>query len=241
MVEQGKRYLEHVYSKGKVVHGDYTHRLTDEIVSRFISREVCEGGRLSMLDVGCGMGGQAKAFSRYFTMYGTDISDKASELFEESAVPFTFKACNFEIERLPFPDDFFCIIFSKSLIEHINNTDKLMADMYRVLKPGGICILMTPAWETQYKHFYDDYTHVKPFTRHGLRSALCVNNFSNVNVTEFYQLPYVWKYPFLKILPIVISKIFPDSFKFKGSNRSTARKWIRFSKETMLLGFGKKS
>ena len=34
-------------------------------------------------------------------------------------------------------DNFFDIVYSKSVIEHFHNPDKLISEMYRVLKPGG--------------------------------------------------------------------------------------------------------
>lgn len=136
-------------------------------------------------------------------------------------------------DNLPYPNDSFDIIFSKSVIEHINNTDHLLKEILRVLKPGGKLIILTPAWEYNYKDFFNDYTHVKPFHRKGLQDALKINYFSDVKVEYFYHLPLLWKYPFLKFGAKIISLLSP--FKWKDKDESKHRVWIRFSQEIQLL------
>jgi hypothetical protein len=88
------------------------------------------------------------------------------------------------------------------------------------------------------KNFYDDYTHVKPFTIKSFYSALKINGFENIKVSYFRQLPIIWKLPFFEFTCDIISLVFPESFKWKNKlDRNTKdRKWIRFSKEKMLLG-----
>jgi len=98
---------------------------------------------------------------------------------------------------------------------------------------------MTPDWRSQFKIFYNDYTHVRPFTRKGLQNALIIHGFSNVVCKYFYQLPLLWKYPFLNTFRFFIA-ILPDSFKWKDKNQTKHIKLIRFSKERMLLSVGTK-
>ena len=71
-------------------------------------------------------------------------------------------------------------IFSKSVIEHVENADNILSETYRVLKQNGIIIFLTPDWGTQYKVFWDDYTHVKAWTRKALQNALLIHNFNNI-------------------------------------------------------------
>ena len=44
----------------------------------------------------------------------------------------------------------------------------MFKEAYRVLKPSGILINLTPEWKYIYKSFYDDYTHRTPFTKKSL-------------------------------------------------------------------------
>ena len=50
-------------------------------------------------------------------------------------------------DPLPFPNDYFDAVFSKSVIEHITNTEHYIKEMRRVPKPGGRLVLMVPDWE----------------------------------------------------------------------------------------------
>ena len=117
---------------------------------------------------------------------------------------------------------------------------KAISELIRVLKPGGIAVIMTPDWKSQLNFFWDDYTHVKAFTRKSLQNALKINGFSNVSCEYFLQLPFVWKYPYLKFITKIIS-ILPDTLKWTDKEESKPKKLIRFSKEGMLLAIGFKN
>lgn len=63
---------------------------------------------------------------------------------------------------LPFlPDNSVDELFSKHLLEHIENLEQLIKEIYRVLKPGGIHRAIVPHFSNP--HFYSDYTHRRFF------------------------------------------------------------------------------
>jgi ubiquinone/menaquinone biosynthesis C-methylase UbiE len=207
---------------------DYPQKLCDYISSRFFRNK----GRL--LDVGCGRGMHLKCFSENkLECYGVDLRN-------ECIKEFVVKECNVEKDNIPFYDNFFDYVYSKSLIEHVVNVDNFFSNVLRVLKPGGIFVCMTPDWKSQMSHFFDDYTHVHPFTRKSLRDALSINGFKDATCEYFYQLPFIWKYPCLKFVPIVVSAATTQNMKWKNEHERNGedRKLIRFSKEKMLLACG---
>ena len=144
---------------------------------------------------------------------------------------FEVKICNVEEEKLPFDDDTFDIIYSKSFIEHLYYPEKYLEEAYRVLKPGGILITLVPDWESNFKTYFDDFTHRSPFTYVSLKDVYLMNGFKNVKVFKFRQLPLIWKFPFLNYLSMVIAPFVPIRSKIK---------FLRWSKELMLIGSGKK-
>lgn len=187
---------------------------------------------LKLLELGCGKGEYLSIFKNLeIEIYGLD-----KEKFDNN---LNMAQCDFENHNFPSPDNYFDIVFSKSTIEHVYNTDNFLSECYRVLKPNGKIIILTPDWESQHKDFYHDYTHVKPFTYRGLRDVLLIHNFKNVKVEKFYQLPILWKYPQLKILT-KLTTLLPNSWKWKDKEERIHNVWIRFSKELMLLGVGEK-
>jgi len=222
-------YVNIMYPKDD--KNQYPDHLCEYLYNRFMKRY--DKKKIRFLDIGTGRGTHLTRFMKHVKgdFYGIDL--------EKSKIPGAkIKSCNLENQPLPFEDDFFDIIFSKSVIEHVKNTENFMREIYRVLKPAGVLILMAPDWQSQMKNFYDDHTHVKPFTKKSLESALRIHNFKNIEVDLFIQLPIVWRYPKLKYLCSVISFIFPEDFKWKKScqgRNTNDRKIIRFSKEKMLL------
>lgn len=47
-------------------------------------------------------------------------------------------------EDLAFPDSCFDVALCSDVIEHLRRPERCLAEMFRVLKPGGIAILTTP-------------------------------------------------------------------------------------------------
>ncbi len=234
MVDSKNTYIDEVYKNIDISKDDYMFKLADEILFNVLKLKFDNEEKKRMLDIGCGKGFSSVAFSKYFNVTGVDISNVAVETLGEINIPFEFNKLNLEKDKLPIQDNSFDLIFSKSVVENISNIDYFFSEIKRVLNPGGNLVLMTPAWETHYRAFFDDCTHVRPYTKHGLKMLLKLNNFSNVEVCEFYQLPFIWKWPFLKFVPKVVS-LLPDRYKWKDNDRSRQNKFIRFSKETMLL------
>jgi SAM-dependent methyltransferase len=99
-----------------------------------------------ILDVGCGSFPYFLAHTSFKEKFAIDqiplSSNTASELKIES---FTL---DLEIEpHLPFEDNFFEAVTLLAVVEHLDPAlmAKLFKEVYRVLKPGGMVILTTPA------------------------------------------------------------------------------------------------
>ena len=91
--------------------------------------------------------------------------------------------------KLPFDDNSIDIVYSKSFIEHLHYPERYLEEAYRVLKPNGIFLTLTPDWQSNYKIFFDDFTHRTPFTTVALSDAYKMYGFKDINVYKFRQLP----------------------------------------------------
>jgi len=211
-------------------NNDYPSRLCDYLFARFFDNKE----NATLLDVGCSGGTHMK----YFTENG--LKCKGVDLRDENVHGFEVKGCNIEKDKIPYEDNSFDYVYSKSLAEHVVNTDNFFSNVLRVLKPGGVFVCMTPDWKSQMSHFWDDYTHIHAFTRKSLRNALTINGFKNADCEYFYQLPFLWNRPYLKFIPIIINTVTTQNMKWKNSNENNGEdhKLIRFSKEQMLLSYG---
>ena len=49
-----------------------------------------------------------------------------------------------DIQRIPFPDGEFDVIFCNHILEHVDDDRRAMREMYRVMRPGGWGIMLSP-------------------------------------------------------------------------------------------------
>ncbi len=102
-----------------------TNKMTRERLARFVSRYATE---TETLDIGCGGAPYAKYFPHrigfdHVLGPGVDVVGDA--------------------HNLPFQDDQFERILCTEVLEHLIDPPKAIAEMSRVLKPGGLLILTT--------------------------------------------------------------------------------------------------
>ena len=122
--------------------------------------EVVQAG-FRVLDIGCGTGDMLRAFNEIgFKVKGTDISPSCEEFCD--GLPFV--AIDILENDLPYEDKAFDFIFSKSVIEHLSEPNRLFKESHRVLKNGGVSVIMCPSWiHNNWGPFYVDHTHVSPY------------------------------------------------------------------------------
>lgn len=128
-------------------------------------RSLPEGARV--LDVGCGKGEflhRLAALRPDLGLFGADFT---------AAEPLSgYRHVAADAGALPFPDASFDLLISKQLLEHLPHPDAFLDEAHRVLKNGGECYLDCPdargvsPWMVP--NFYDDPTHIRPYTRRAL-------------------------------------------------------------------------
>lgn len=220
-------YVEIIYNELDRPLTGYPNKLCVHLVERF---NIAAGQ--SLLDVGCGRGEFLKGFMDCGVIgFGVDQSDSAKTYCPQAEL----KISDIEKEGIPFPNDYFDVVFSKSVIEHFYYPEVLVNEIHRVLKPGGLIITLCPSWEYNYRMYFEDYTHRTPFMLQSLKDIQLIHGFDDVEVFYFRQLPISWgKFRPLVFVLAEITRIFTPNFLKKYS------KWIRFSKEIMLLSCAKK-
>ena len=99
-----------------------------------------------VLEIGCSMGTDGLEFAKNGARYtGVDLTPKAIELATERfglfGVPGRFEVANAE-QCLPFADNCFDHVYSFGVIHHSPTPEKIVREIYRVLKPGGTLTVM---------------------------------------------------------------------------------------------------
>lgn len=214
-------YVEVVYNEKERPITSYPDKLARYLFNRF---GIKSGHKL--LDVGCGRGEFLSGFINCGVQgSGVDRSKAAQKYCPQAEL----RTANLEEVPLPYDDNTFDVVYSKSVIEHFYYPEKLVAEMYRVLKPGGLIITLCPDWEFNYRIYFEDFTHRTPFMQSSLRDIQLMQGFENICVERFRQLPILWGAGGVLLPTAELTRIFVPSFLRHYS------KWIRFSKEIMLL------
>jgi len=132
-----------------------------------------------ILDLGCGLGHNSielKLLYPALEIQGIDIIDKTK------VPPFIiYKEYDLNNGLLPYPDNYFDAIIFCHVIEHLNKPFDLCLEIRRVLKNDGLIYVETPNWTSilvpsfgfkREQHdpfnFFDDPSHTKPWSKHGL-------------------------------------------------------------------------
>ena len=101
-----------------------------------------------VVDVGCGYGSSFKKLQQRFsptTLIGLDIDsemiDAASAEFRASGIEGQLIQCS--STRIPLEDNSVDLLFCHQTFHHIIEHEKAIAEFYRILKPGGIFLLLS--------------------------------------------------------------------------------------------------
>jgi SAM-dependent methyltransferase len=225
-----QEYLSVVYATDRTPKTAYPLQLAAYLMKRFRL-----DSRGSILEVGSGRGD----FINAFQALGMNASAIDREESAATNPDVQFKKVNLETEPIPFPDNSFDVVYHKSVLEHFFKPDHIMSESLRVLKPGGKLVFLVPDWESQYKTFYEDVTHCRPYTVNAIRDLLAMNGLKDSGAEKFYQLPAVWSFPILKVVNRVL-RIFIPTIMARKLTSLTGIKYFRWSVELMILGYGTK-
>lgn len=127
--------------------------------------------QMKVLDVGCGTGNfSIKLAKRGALVTGIDISENmlavARERIRQEKVQVEFK--QMDCQDLQFPDHFFDGVLSMATIEFISEPRKMIGEMFRVCKKGGLILVGTINRESAWGQMYQDpvFQEKVPVFRH---------------------------------------------------------------------------
>jgi len=127
---------------------EYLRRLTAEtwLENKYQLLSLLEvNSQAKVLDIGCGNG----SFTRMMAdkigsayVLGMEINQELSrQAYEINHIDAVTADAG---KKLPFSDRTFDLVVANQLIEHLDDTDTFVKEVYRILRPGGVCICSTP-------------------------------------------------------------------------------------------------
>lgn len=127
--------------------GGPRHYYREKMILGVVS-QMAPKGRL--LDVGCGTGSLIMQLAlRGYEVHGVDVSEECIRRTRENLrllVPENqIDIKKGSVERIDYPDERFDIVVAAEVLEHVENDTLTVREIYRVLKPGGVCVVTVPA------------------------------------------------------------------------------------------------
>jgi ubiquinone/menaquinone biosynthesis C-methylase UbiE len=100
----------------------------------------------SLLDIGCAAGAEfAPLLARGFQIVGLDYSPEMLRLAQQRfGAAHGLHLCRADAESLPFPDASFDHVVCLGVFEYLSTYDRSLAEIQRVLRPGGVAIISLP-------------------------------------------------------------------------------------------------
>jgi len=105
----------------------------------------------------------------------------------------------FDLNRCPLPDNCIDIVVALNVLEHIQDDETAMQQIYRILKPGGYAIIEVPANQDLYDLYDEQLKHFRRYNFYDFAKKAKKNNFAIIEASHigFFIYP-IFKYVKLK-------------------------------------------
>jgi SAM-dependent methyltransferase len=116
-----------------------------------------------LLEIGSGFGTNLAVWLRHFNVdaYGVEPGGEgfnqgylASRRLLATNGLDPERVINSGGETLPFPDESFDIVYSANVLEHTENPERVLAESFRVLRPGGVLHMEMPNYLSYFEGHY---------------------------------------------------------------------------------------
>lgn len=131
-----------------------------------------------LLDLGAGYG-EFSRFTRASEKWALDLNPELIEYWDPGVRPIIQRAA----EPLPLPDRSLGAVFASNFFEHFTTDEgaQILAEVRRVLRPGGRLIVVQPNFRLEPRRYFDDYTHKTAYTETGFAGLLQASGFDVIH------------------------------------------------------------
>ncbi len=170
-------------------------------VAQALQRAIPAGQDARVLDAGCGTGGLILKLKKCFPGWqwcGIDFSALACGLAKDRTGADIREA---SITGLPFAEGEFDGVATADVICQVENPAVAVAELFRVLRPGGVAVINLPAYMWMWSYHDDSVQSKHRYTRSELRTLLVDAGFTDVRLTHWNSLLFPLAYARRKIFP----------------------------------------
>lgn len=196
---------------------------------------------LSILNIGAGTGADLDILNQYGDIFIIDVNQKALDLIPQNLYKEK-KFCS--AIDLDYPNNYFDVVCSFDVFEHIEEDHKVVSEIYRVLKTGGFLLFTVPAFNFLFSAHDKALQHVRRYNKKSLYPLL--KDFKHIE-TSFWNSILFIPLSILRILkkkskpkpdyfdlPSIIEKVF---YKFLIIENRLINKGHRLPLGLSIIGF----
>lgn len=125
-----------------VGHDHFWLKAKTELINQLCTRGA-DGKKLSILSVGAGTGEDLAALASIGDVHAIDIDQQALDLIPDHLI--VEKKCA-DARDVPYADNTFDMVVAFDVLEHVDQDQKMVDELYRILRPGGRAVITVPAF-----------------------------------------------------------------------------------------------
>ena len=142
---------------------------------------------LSILEIGCGSGGNLPLLSNYGKVYGTEIDDEMRSAANDRKCCEVKKGTFLPEGEIPF-DEKFDLICMFNVLEHIEDDGLAMKKIVGKLNSGGKLLITVPSYPFLWSQGDIDAHHFRRYVKKSLKAVLQSQNLKILYTTYFNTL-----------------------------------------------------
>ena len=132
-------------------------------------REYLEGKNSVVMDVGCSSGFLLEDLRKHFPEVSLIGADYLTGLLERLSQKLTnIPLLQFDLRNSPLENKSLDAVTCINVLEHIDDDQKALCEIYRILRPGGIAHIEVPSSPSCYDIYDEHLMHHRRYTMSGL-------------------------------------------------------------------------
>ncbi len=152
-----------------------------------LMKRACKDNRqLKILNIGAGIGDDLDVLNKFGKLYIVDLDKKALSIIDDKLCEDKKfgDAC-----YLPYDDDFFDVVVSFDVFEHIKFDKRAMKEAHRVLKNGRALVFTVPAHQALFSSHDIALEHYRRYSKKEIKDKL--GKFKDLNISYWNSLLFL--------------------------------------------------
>jgi SAM-dependent methyltransferase len=159
-------------------------RSRNRLLVQLLRRAVPSGRPQRMLEIGCGTGNVLSALRAIpeLELIGSEVYLNGLRHARDRRPEITF--IQLDATRMPFREEF-DILGAFDVLEHIDDDERVMANVREALRPGGVFVVTVPQYQWMWSELDELVKHRRRYSRADLLGRLRRAGFEIVRCTSF--------------------------------------------------------